>query len=155
MVVKVEFLNPFITAAADVLRAEAGTEVKRGALSLQRSAVTTQDVTVLIGIVGDAEGIVMYSMSEPMALAIVSQMMGEQLAEFDELAQSGIAELGNVISGQAATRLSQTGVNVQISVPTLILGRGATISTLDFQRLVVPLETGMGTMGIHLALRPK
>ena len=155
MVVKVEFLNPFITAAADVLRAEAGTEVKRGALSLQRSAVTTQDVTVLIGIVGDAEGIVMYSMSEPMALAIVSQMIGEQLAEFDELAQSGIAELGNVISGQAATRLSQTGVNVQISVPTLILGRGATISTLDFQRLVVPLETAMGTMEIHLALRPK
>jgi chemotaxis protein CheX len=82
-------------------------------------------------------------------------MMGEQLAEFDELAQSGIAELGNVISGQAATRLSQTGVNVQISVPTLILGRGATISTLDFQRLVVPLETAMGTMEIHLALRPK
>ncbi len=155
MAVKVEFVNPFVTAAAEVLRAEVGTEIKRGTLSLQNSAATTDDVTVLINLVGDVEGTVMFSMSREMALGMVSEMIGEPVAELDELAQSGIGELGNVISGQAATRLSQGGLSANISVPTLIVGQGAKISTLDFQRLVVPLETRLGTMKVHLALRQK
>ncbi|MHB0875720.1 MAG: chemotaxis protein CheX, partial [Anaerolineae bacterium] len=109
----------------------------------------------LISLVGDVQGSVMYSMPTSMALGLVARMMGEPFEEFDELAQSGIGELGNVITGQAATKLSQTGITVDLSVPTLIIGRGATISTLDFQRLVVPLDTDLGTMHIHLALRPR
>lgn len=155
MVTKVEFLNPFVTAAAEVMRAEAGTEVRRGGIALQASPVTTQEVTTLISLVGDVEGSVMFSMPREMALGIVSQMMGEEFDELDELVQSGIGELGNVIAGQAATKLSQTGLEANISVPTLIIGKGAIISTLDFQRLVVKLETGMGDMEVHLALRPK
>lgn len=155
MVVKLEFLNPFVTAAAEVLRAEVQAEVKRGSLNLQHSAVTTRDVTVLIGLVGDVEGTVMYCMNKEMGLALVSHMMGEEFSEFDDLVQSGIGELGNVISGRAATKFSQQNMEVQISVPTLIVGRGATISTLDFQQLVVPLETQFGRLDIHLAIREK
>jgi chemotaxis protein CheX len=153
--VKVEYLNPFVTAAAEVMRSETELEVRRGALSLQQSPSTADDVNTLLSMVGDVHGTVMYSMPLSMALALVTRMMGEPFEEMDELAQSGIAELGNVITGRAATKLSQTGIAVDLSVPTLILGKGATISTLDFQRLVVPLETDLGTMQIHLALRPR
>ncbi|MGQ9554356.1 MAG: chemotaxis protein CheX [Anaerolineae bacterium] len=155
MTVKAEFLNPFITSAAEVLRAEAGIEVKRGSVSLECSSSTTQDVTTLISLVGDVEGMVLFSASQEMSLGLVSAMMGEALTELDTLAQSGIAELGNVIAGRAAMKLSQVGYSANISVPTLIIGRGATISTLDFQRLVVNLDTELGTMQVHLGLREK
>lgn len=155
MPVKVEYLNPFVTAAAEVMRSEAEVEVKRGILSLQQNPGAADDVNTLLSLIGDVQGSVMYAMPLSMALAIVTRMMGEPFLEMDELAQSGIAELGNVITGQAATRLSQAGITVDLSVPTLIIGRGATISTLDYQRLVVPLDTELGTMQIHLALRPR
>jgi len=131
MAVKVEYLNPFVTAAAEVMRSETQLEVKRGQLSLQQSPTAADDVNALIGLIGDLEGTVMYSLPDAMALAMVSRMMGEPFEQMDELAQSGIAELGNVITGRAATGLSQAGLTVDLSVPTLIMGKGATISTLD------------------------
>jgi chemotaxis protein CheX len=67
--------------------------------------------------------------------------MGQTFTEFDSLAQSGVAELGNVISGRATVKLSQAGYSADISPPTLILEKGLTVSTLDFPRIVVPLET--------------
>lgn len=153
--VKVELVNPFVTAAAEILRAETGTEVTRGSLTVERSAATTGDLTALLTLVGDVEGMVMLSMSLGTALGMVGQMVGQEFEELDELAQSGIGELGNVITGRAATKLSAAGYDVEISVPTLIMGRGATVSTLDFQRLVVALETGFGPVQVHLALRER
>jgi len=155
MTAKVEFLNPFITSAAEVLRAEAGIEVKRGGVAMERASGTTDDVTTLISLVGDVEGMVLFSASESMCLGLVSSMMGEEFTEFNELAQSGIAELANVIAGRAATKLSQAGYTTNISVPTMIVGRGATITTLDFQRLVVSLDTEFGAMQVHLGLRER
>jgi chemotaxis protein CheX len=71
----------------------------------------------------------------------------------DKLAQSGIAELGNVITGRASMKLAEAGYESNISTPSLIIGRGATISTLEFPRLIVPLNTSMGSLTIHLSLR--
>jgi len=84
---------------------------------------------------------------------MVSRMMGQTCTEFDNLAQSGIAELGNVISGRASINLSNAGIQTNISPPTMLIGKGLQISTLDFPRIVVPLRTEMGEMTVHLALR--
>ncbi len=149
----VKFLNPFIEAAVEVLKAECQVEVNRGALTLQKSSMTSDDITVLISLIGQVQGVVLYSMSIPTALALVSQVMGQEFSKFDNLAQSGIAELGNVITGRATVKLSQAGYSANISPPTLIEGKGVTISTLDFSRIVVPMSTNVGEVISHLALR--
>ena len=79
--------------------------------------------------------------------------MGEKFDALNALAQSGIAELGNVITGQASMRLAEAGFESNISTPSLIIGRGASISTLEYPRLVVPLATSIGSLTIHLSLR--
>jgi chemotaxis protein CheX len=80
-------------------------------------------------------------------------MMGQVFKEFDNLAQSGVAEMGNVITGRATVKLYEGGFSAMISPPTLIQGRDVTISTLDFARIIVPLVTEAGEIVIHLALR--
>jgi chemotaxis protein CheX len=150
---KVDFVNPFVDAARSVLETELGVAVNKGTVSLQSSAYTTQDVTVLIGVMGAVQGVVLYGMSQKTALNIVGAMMGQAFPEFDELAQSGIAELGNVITGLAATGLENAGYSSRISPPTSIVGHGSMISTLDIRRLVVPLITDFGAVEIHVALR--
>ncbi len=150
---KVQYLIPFVEAAYEVLKAEANTPMRRGDLSLDKGAYYTDDVTVIISLVGDIEGIVFYGFTTQAALNIASNMLGEKVKEMDSLAQSGIAELGNVITGRASVKLSRNGFQSTISPPTLLLGKGATISTLDFPRVVVPLTSEIGVVTIHLALR--
>ncbi len=149
----IKFLNPFLEAAAEVLEAEVNLTPTRGSLSLQKSAMSATEVTVLISIIGQVQGVVLYGMSTTTAMAFVSRIMGQEFTEFDGLAQSGIGELGNVISGRAAIKLSTAGYETTISPPTLIIGKGAQISTLDFSRIVVPLDTTAGQMVVHLAVR--
>lgn len=151
----VKFLNPFIDAVFEVLNAETSLQVERGTLALENDPFVTPDVTVVISLVGQVDGSVFYGMSYEMALGLVSRMMGEAYTEFDSLAQSGIAELGNVITGRASIKLAETGFEATISPPTLIEGADAVISTLDRPRLVVPLRSELGGMAIHLALRER
>jgi chemotaxis protein CheX len=149
----VKFLNPFLEAIQEVLKAETGSDVIKGDLKLDKAAYVTEDVTVIIALVGAVEGMVMYSLSNKTAIELVSKMMGETLTDFDSLVQSGVAELGNVVTGRASVKLSQSGYEATISPPTLILGAGSQISTLDFPRLVVPLTTENGNITVQLALR--
>jgi chemotaxis protein CheX len=148
-----QFLNPFVEAASEVLKAEVGVEVQRGDTSLQRSALTANDVTVLLSMIGQLQGVVLYGMSRQTALNLVSKMMSETITELNSLAQSGVAELGNVLTGRATIKLSEGGVVTEISPPTVIVGSGVTVSTLDFPRVVVPLKFDDGEIEAHLALR--
>ena len=149
----VKFMNPFIDAANEVLKVELDVSVTRGNLSMQKSALTTDDVTVMLSLVGEIQGVVLFGLARDTCIAMVSKMMNQKFEEFDTLAQSGIAELGNVITGRATIKMSQAGYHVNISPPTLITGKGIQISTLDFSRIIVPLTSELGDITVHLALR--
>lgn len=150
---KVEFVNPFIQAATEVLEAELGGSAERGDLGLTKSAFTTDEVTALVGVTGTVSGMVLYSMSEATARGIASRMMGQDFGEFDALAQSGIGELGNVITGRAGVLLSQAGYPSNITPPALVIGKGTMVTTLDLNRLVFPLETEVGSLEVQIVLK--
>ena len=149
----VKFLNPFVIAAHDILSLEMRETIQRGELRLENGSYVTDDATVIISLVGAVDGTVFYSMSKESAIRFASALMGERFDAMDELVQSGIAELGNVITGQASMRLADAGYESNISTPSLIIGKGASISTLEYPRLVVPLTTTIGSLTIHLSLR--
>jgi chemotaxis protein CheX len=151
--VKVEFVNPFIQAATEVLESELGGESQRGELRLQKSAVTTDEVTAIVCVTGTVAGLVLYSMNETTALAIVSRTMNQDFREFDALAQSGIGELGNVITGRAGVLLSQAGYPSNMTPPAVVVGKGTMVTTLDLSRLVLPLETAVGGLEVQIVLR--
>jgi chemotaxis protein CheX len=151
--VRVEFVNPFVQAACEVVESELAGDTEKGQIRLQKSAVTTQEVTAVVGVSGRVAGVVLYSMSEATARAIVSRQMGREFAEFDSLAQSGIGELGNVISGRAGALLAAAGYPSHITPPALLIGQGALVTTMDLNRLVCPLQTELGPLEIQVVLR--
>jgi chemotaxis protein CheX len=153
--VNVKFLNPFVDSACEILELELHEKVERGDLLLENGLYLTEDVTVILSLIGSVEGTVFYSMSKDLAVRMTSMLMGGTFNSLDRLVQSGIAELGNVITGRASMKLAAAGYETNISTPSLIMGYGATISTLDQPRLLVPLITSMGIVTIHLALRER
>jgi chemotaxis protein CheX len=150
---KVQQVNPFVTAACDVLSGETGQPVTRGSIGLEGDPYTTEEVTALIGISGSIRGSMYLSMSLDTAVDIVSTMLGQPVPSFDALAQSGIAELANVVAGTAGTAMSNDGNEIDITPPLMMIGAGARISALDLQRVAVPIETSCGQITVHLAFR--
>jgi chemotaxis protein CheX len=150
---RVQLVNCYVAAAIDVLTKETAQAVTRGGLQLEQNPYTTQDVTAMIGVSGDLAGSLYISMSEGTALGLVSQMLGQATEEFGELAQSGIAEVANVIGGTASVALADAGHVTTITPPLLLVGAGARLSSVEIQRLVVPLATSCGVINVHVALR--
>lgn len=85
--------------------------------------IHTPDIVCIIGIVGDLRGNVIFAMTADAAKKIAGTMMGGmELDEFDEIAQSAVSELGNMLAATACTELSQMNIKVDVSTPTLMIG---------------------------------
>ncbi len=150
---RVELIGPFVEAAARVIQQECGEPVSRGQLHRVRSPQTNNEVSALIAITGGVAGLVIYSMTGDAALGFASKMIGEPLTELDALGQSAIAELANMITGQAGIALERNGFPSDMSPPVLLLGKGSSIATLNLTRLVVPLVVSFGEFTIDIAIK--
>lgn len=152
---KAEFINPFIVATVEVLNQELGRPIKieKGPLSYQESYYTSMDITVMIGVTGAVQGVVMYGLSERTAKNIVSGMLGQPVPVMDRMVESAIAEFGNVVTGIASRELEKAGYPCTLAPPTLMVGRGVMISTINIKRLHIPFTTEVGDMAVSVALR--
>ncbi|MEX0784331.1 MAG: chemotaxis protein CheX [Dehalococcoidia bacterium] len=150
---RLDLVGPFLEAAARVIKQECGETVGKGQVHRVRSPQTTNEVSAMIAITGSVAGLVIYSMSRPVALSIASKMIGEPQSDFDELPQSAIAELANIITGQASIGLERNGFPSIMSPPILLVGQGSSIATFNLTRLVVPLVVEAGEFLVDVAIK--
>lgn len=80
-------------------------------------------------------------------------MIGETIRTFDQLAASAIAELGNMITGNAMSHLSAAGYICDITPPTILRGTNIKLSTLCIPALVIPICTDQGEIELTVSLR--
>lgn len=150
---RLELVAPFVEASARVLGQECGQTVQKGKVFRVQSPQTTAQISALIAITGNVMGLVVYSMSRATAIELAARMMGESLDELDEIGQSAIAELANVITGQAGIMLESQGYNSDMSPPILLMGAGSSIATFNLTRLVVPLVLEAGDFNVDIAIK--
>lgn len=120
-----------------------------------KNQIESTGVIGIIGIIGELTGNVFFSMSEECAKKIASYMMGGmEVAEFDELAQSAISELSNMLAANAGTLLSETGKTIDISTPTLING-AFTVSPSFAEVICIEMIAEDMPFLIYLSLKEK
>ena len=142
---RVEYINPFVEAAFNVLKEVLGTDVKRGDLFLKSTNMQIQGVAALVGLAGDVEGRVLFDMTKETALSVASGMNSEELKTLDDLVKATITELANMITAQAVTKLHDLGFKFDLTPPALFTGDNMEISnTLEVEALIVPMELGPG-----------
>lgn len=150
---KAEILNAFLRATTETLRAETGDEVSRGPLAAVSTPHLTDEITVMLAAVGNPRGLVLYGMSTEMTLALAGAMVGQPFRELTGLVLSGVAELGNVITGRAVTALSTLCYECDITPPSVMVGKGARFSTLGITRILIPIRTRYGPFHVYTALQ--
>lgn len=152
--VKAELINPFLEGAIVFFKHEIGIDIVRGDPRIELCHTTPEEINVLIGVTGEVEGMVLYSMNQRSAKSIASAMVKGPIPLYDQLAESALGEMGNIITGQAASRLEEIGYVCKLSPPILISGVGTIISAIDIDMIVIPLDLGtLGKIDIYVALR--
>ena len=148
-----KLVNPFIDAFISVMPQMGFPTPKRGKVYLQNKNIISYGVVVMIGFTRQLRGNVVYNMSEDTAKFIAStMMMGMPIAEFDEMAQSAISEMANMLAANSATNLATLELNVDISPPSLTIGKDTKLVLCDSQYLTVDMDLGGHQISIAVAV---
>jgi chemotaxis protein CheX len=164
---RVEYINPFVEAASNVLKEYlGGADVKRGELYLKSTSMQIMGVAALVGLAGDVEGRVLLDMSKETALSVSNVMMSQideshqEMKVIDEMVKATINELANQITAQAVTKLEALGYKFDLTPPVIFTGENMEISNnLKVEALIVPLILGaagkLGKIEINVVIREK
>ncbi|MCM3129838.1 MULTISPECIES: chemotaxis protein CheX [unclassified Paenibacillus] len=150
---KAEVINPFLESARLVFEQLIQISPSAGKLGIKQVEFLEDHIWILIGMTGQLNGKVVFGIQEQVALRIVSAMMGGfVISEMDEMGQSAISELGNMISGNASTILYNQGIAVDITPPQVTKSSHPAMDAVT-QALSIPLMMdGIGELDIQVMI---
>lgn len=150
----VKLVNPFIDAFTTVLPQMGFPTPQRTGMTVNNQNAVSQGVAVIVGFTKEIRGNVVYNMSEETAKFIAStMMMGMPVESFDEMAQSAISEMSNMLTANAATNLTALGLEVDISTPSLTVGSDFQIKISNEQYLCVVMDVSGHQVEIDIAVQ--
>jgi len=151
---KVEYINPFIKATTEVFKTMLNRELTTGKPYIKASPFVADSLMIMVGITGEIRGQASISMSEDLARSVAStMMMGMPVDALDELSKSALSELANMIMGNSATLLFNTGVNIDITPPTLMMGDNMQVSAGSMRTVCVPLLCDLGEFMLDVSVK--
>lgn len=149
-------INPFLESSVFVIEQVCQVRPSLGKLRMETINYEENIIWLQIGVIGDIEGDLVFGFPRQVALKMVSGMMGGYaVTEFDEMSQSAISELGNMISGNACTMLFNQGVKIDITPPRMnhFIQRSKAVAQ---KAITISLKMdGIGEMNLYILVLPR
>lgn len=105
-------------------------------------------IGVIVRVLGDLPGNILYTLDKETALKFISVLMGEEQEQITEIGSSALCEIGNIISSSFMNAIAKlTNLVLTPSVPAVALDMmGAILSTTfieagQFDEYILDLET--------------
>lgn len=108
----------------------------------------------MIGFAGTLKGTVIIHLPKAVAIAITNAFLELDLDEVNDEVKDAIGELANMVAGGIKYLLPEQGHDVQLSIPSVISGRGYTCeATGKTERFAVEFETAGGHFVTELLVK--
>lgn len=151
---RVEYINAFIKASTEVLNNFVSDKFSVGKPYIRNNPFPTKEIVIILGITGDIKGQAVFSLTEDIAKKVASaMMMGMPVDEIDEMAKSALSELGNMIMGNSATLLFNSGMKIDITPPSLVKGTSIEITSAGMETICVPLVSALGDIEFDIGIK--
>lgn len=141
-------------AMAEIFASMVMMEIDVSETNLDLDAPLKQSLTAIIGFSGTTKGLVALHMPKEVALAITSSFLMMDVDVINEDVKDAIGELTNMICGEVKNKLVTTGLEVELSIPTTIVG-----DSYDFrcgaetERLLTSFKVDAGVFTVDLQLQ--
>lgn len=153
---KVEHINPFIESVYELFSTMLSAKASRGDVGLVRDKGTNpRHIMALIGLSGQARGMVALSFPVNTALAMVNRLLNTDIRVLDDTVSDAIAEMVNIVAGGAKAKLtSGDGPPIDLSLPTVVRGNSYDV---DYPSgsvwLEVPFASDLGPFSLRVTFQ--
>jgi chemotaxis protein CheX len=150
--IRVEHVNPFIQSTIETFKKMVGIEAKPGKLVLKNDSGLGYDISGIIGISGNAKGMISLSFPKETALSVTNKFVGTAHTEISDDIIDAIGELANIVAGYAKKEL--VSLNITISLPSVVMGENHKVrEPKDVFSFVVPFTTDLGGFDLAVSLK--
>jgi chemotaxis protein CheX len=152
---KAEYVNSFYKATKDVFQLMIDTDPKRSDLRAVENIESSRYANVLLRVIGDLEGTILFSFPKDTALEMVKIMSGMDMDKIDSFASSALGEVANIIGGNALTSLAESSCICDIKTPEIFLGGFNSLTLVNEKALLLTLAAPIGEFDITISLKEK
>jgi chemotaxis protein CheX len=151
---KIDYINPFLSATVNVIQTMSGLKLVPGKPSVKADNRTWGIVSGVIGMASaKLRGNMVVSFDQPSILSIVSKLLGEEFTTIDQDVIDAVGELTNMISGNAKKELSEKGFKFDMALPVMILGKDVEIMQLTKGPILsIPFDLDRGKFVVEASL---
>ena len=111
-------------------------------------------ITSMVGFAGTYSGVISIHCPVSLALRITSNMLGMECDEVNDDLNDAIGEIANMLGGGVKQVLSKGGLDVKLSIPTVISGEDYTVNSLsDIDCVVIPFRIDDDKFLVGLTLK--
>lgn len=150
---KMELIQPFISAADAILASSLDAPAQMGDLSMEEDDYRQKGYAARVSIRGDIEGRVIVDMSTETALRLASALSGCELKTVDQTIKETIHELANMIIGNAITLLNDHGYKFKVFPPEENTGGDHFCDKSETEQLAVFFDTNCGRIFLNVRMR--
>lgn len=144
-----DVVDAFVTALARVLRTSLGEPARFASLHVGRTVDPAPSIAVSVELSGGLRGPVTWVFSPDLARILATRMMMSEDVPAECVADA-VAELSNIVAGNATGPLHDAGYDVEIKPPTIY--DSALYPELPNDTLVATVAAASGTVRVYLGV---
>lgn len=150
----IDVAKSFIKATTEVLSTMAMITPVAGKPYVKNNSTANGDVTGVIGLIGDKTGTISVTFTQKCALAMVKNMLGDDIHDVVGDTKDAVGEITNMISGKTRQLLAQNGLNIQAAIPSVIMGKNHSVHHITSEPIMaIPFSTDYGEFTVEFCFQ--
>lgn len=150
---RMELIQPFINAADAVLSETLAAPVAISDISMDEQAYRRRATAVQVEISGDIEGRVIFDVEDAVALQVAATVSGGPVEADPQLLGEAVAELANLVIGNAVTTLNDQGFRFKVHPPLAHPADEGFRGSEDEEALVMEFAGDPGSVFLNIVMR--
>lgn len=152
---KMELIQPFINATDAVLSETLACPVSVSDISMDDGAYERHATAALVEISGDIEGRVIFDVEDGVALQVASAIAGTEIEADPAILRETVAELANLVIGNAVTTLNDQGFRFKVHPPVDHPSHQGFRGSEEVEALVMDFSSPAGSVFMNVAMSYK
>ncbi|HVJ04427.1 MAG TPA: chemotaxis protein CheX [Candidatus Saccharimonadales bacterium] len=150
---RMELIQPFINAADAVLSQTLACPITVSDISMDEEVYQRRATAALVEITGDIEGRVIFDVEDSTAMKVACTISGMEMDADPQLIRETVAELANLVIGNAVTTLNDQGFRFKVHPPIEHHSEQGFRGSEDMEALIMDFASPAGSVFMNVAIR--
>jgi chemotaxis protein CheX len=149
---KMELIQPFINATDAVLSETLACPINVSDISMDETPYQRRATASLVEISGDIEGRVIFDVEDCAAMKVANALAGTEMESDPQLIRETVAELANMVIGNAVTSLNDQGFHFRVHPPIEHAAATGFRGSENVEALVMDFASNAGSIVLNVAI---